>query len=101
MTQDIVEEQVKTYAKLLKLPSFAKYAEVLRAAEPNAEFGTLLLELMKRRVRTKTGKSKQAKIETSMLSLYEKHRGVGSKQVQRQFVSDLCTGACKLPVYQG
>lgn len=48
MTQDIVEEQVKTYAKLLKLPSFAKYAEVLRAAEPNAEFGTLLLELMKR-----------------------------------------------------
>ena len=47
MIADPVEEQISIYAKLLKLPTFAKYTEILRKADQSADFGTLLLELMK------------------------------------------------------
>ena len=42
-----VDEQIRFYAKQLKIPSFAEYQEVLRQTEPSAGFGDLLLELMK------------------------------------------------------
>lgn len=42
-----VDEQIRFYAKQLKIPSFAEYQEVLRQADPSAGFGDLLLELMK------------------------------------------------------
>ena len=42
-----VDEQIRLYAKQLKLPSFAEYKEVLRQADPSAGFADLLLELMK------------------------------------------------------
>ena len=41
------EELIRLYAKQLKIPTFADYSEVLRHAEPSADFATLLLELMK------------------------------------------------------
>lgn len=41
------DEQIRFYAKQLKIPSFAEYVEVLRQADPSAGFGELLLELMK------------------------------------------------------
>lgn len=40
-------ELLRLYAKQLKLPTFAEYAEVLRRADPSADFAELLLELMK------------------------------------------------------
>ena len=40
-------ELIRLYAKQLKLPTFAEYAEVLRRADPSADFAELLLELMK------------------------------------------------------
>lgn len=41
------EEELRLYAKLLKLPSFGEYRQILRQAEPDLDFGGLLLELMK------------------------------------------------------
>lgn len=40
-------ELIRLYAKQLKIPTFAEYAEVLRCADPSADFAELLLELMK------------------------------------------------------
>lgn len=47
MSVDPVQEQVRLYARQLKLPTFAKYPDVLRRARPDARFDDLLLELMK------------------------------------------------------
>lgn len=41
------EELIRLYAKQLKTPSFAEYRDVLRQADPSADFSELLLELMK------------------------------------------------------
>lgn len=40
-------ELIRLYAKQLKIPTFAEYAELLRRADPSADFAELLLELMK------------------------------------------------------
>ena len=40
-------ELIRLYAKQLKIPTFAEYAEVLRRADPSADFAELLLELLK------------------------------------------------------
>ena len=40
-------EMIRLYARQLKIPTFAEYEEILRQADPSADFGTLLLELMK------------------------------------------------------
>lgn len=40
-------EMIRLYARQLKIPTFAEYEEILRQADPFADFGTLLLELMK------------------------------------------------------
>ena len=48
MIQNITTEQIKIYAKLLKLPTFASYTEVVRQANQDDDFASILLELMKR-----------------------------------------------------
>ena len=40
-------EMIRLYARQLKIPTFAEYEEILRQADPSADFGTLLLEQMK------------------------------------------------------
>ena len=42
-----VDEQIRFYAKQLKIQSFAEHKEVLRQADPSSGFSDLLLELMK------------------------------------------------------
>ena len=46
----VIHEQIQIYAKQLKIATFCFYQEVLRQAEQNADFATLLLELLKREV---------------------------------------------------
>lgn len=43
----VTDEQIRLYARQLRLPAFADYREVLRQSNPNAGFGDLLLELMR------------------------------------------------------
>lgn len=47
MSVDPVQEQVRLYAKQLKLPTFVRYPDILRKGRPDARFEELLLELMK------------------------------------------------------
>jgi len=44
---NVLEEQIRLYARQLKLPVFGEYQQFLRQAEPDLDFGGLLLELMK------------------------------------------------------
>jgi len=47
MSIDPVQERIRLYAKQLKIPTFADYAEFLRQSNPNMRFEELLLDLMK------------------------------------------------------
>jgi len=44
---DPVLEQIRLYARQLRLPSFSRYPDILRKADPNTRFEDLLLELMR------------------------------------------------------
>lgn len=44
---DPVQEQINLYAKMLKIPTFADYGDVVRKAGTDTNFGEILLELMK------------------------------------------------------
>jgi len=50
MSVDVTQEQVRLYAKQLKIPTFADYPDLLRQCRPDAGFGELLFELMKREI---------------------------------------------------
>ena len=39
-------EQIRLYARQLKIPTFANYQDVLRQSKTNADFSDLLLDLM-------------------------------------------------------
>lgn len=43
---DAVHEQIRVYARQLKIPTFANYADTVRRCGPNTDFSGLLLELM-------------------------------------------------------
>lgn len=43
---DMREEQIRLYARQLKIPTFANYRDVLRQSKTNADFSDLLLDLM-------------------------------------------------------
>lgn len=43
---DMREEQIRLYARQLKIPTFANYQDVLRQSKTNADFSDLLLDLM-------------------------------------------------------
>lgn len=47
MSFDPVLEQIRLYARQLRLPSFSRYPNILRKADPNTRFEDLLLELMR------------------------------------------------------
>jgi len=43
---DIREEQIRLYARQLKIPTFSNYQDTLRQSKTNADFSDLLLDLM-------------------------------------------------------
>lgn len=47
MAINAVEEQIRLYAKHLKIPTFVDYNEILRRLKPDDRFEDILLELMK------------------------------------------------------
>lgn len=47
MTINPVEEQIRLYAKHLKIPTFGDYQELMRRLSPHETFDNVLLELMK------------------------------------------------------
>ena len=47
MSVNPVEEQIRLYAKQLKIPTFGDYNEILRRMKPDSKLEDILLELMK------------------------------------------------------
>ena len=43
---DVKDEQIRLYARQLKVPTFANYRDILRQCKPEADFTDLLLDLM-------------------------------------------------------
>lgn len=53
MSIRVVDEQIRLYAKQLKIPTFADYEQVLRQADPSLGLSGMLLELMKAECETR------------------------------------------------
>ena len=47
MSTTVTEDQIRMYAKLLKIPTFTTYKEALRQLSPDSDIGEILLSLMK------------------------------------------------------
>ena len=46
MSTTVIEDQIRMYAKLLKIPTFTTYKEVLRQLSPDSDISEILLSLM-------------------------------------------------------
>lgn len=62
---NILEEQVKLYAKQLRLPMFADYEQILRQASTDATFGDLLLELMQAELASRQENQMKKRLKTA------------------------------------
>lgn len=65
MSIDILNEQIRLYAKQLKLPSFASYEQVLRSADPSLGLSGLLLELMKNEIDARLENQNRRRLKTA------------------------------------
>lgn len=45
MSTTVTEDQIRMYAKLLKIPTFTTYKEALRQLSPDSDIGEILLGL--------------------------------------------------------
>ncbi len=60
-----IHESIKMYAKVLKLPSFTQYQDVIRQLEPNMGLGEMLLELMKKECNSRQDNQLKRRIHTA------------------------------------
>lgn len=58
-------EMIRLYARQLKVPVFAEYEEILCQADPSADFGTLLLELMKAETASRQENQNKRRLKTA------------------------------------
>ena len=65
MSVDPVQEQVRLYAKQLKLPTFTRYPDILRKARPDTRFAELLLELMKEETEQRQKNQNRKRLRTA------------------------------------
>ena len=65
MSGTVLHEQIRLCARLLRLPTFAEYEQILRQAEPSAGFGDLLLELMKAECATRQENQTRRRLRTA------------------------------------
>ena len=63
---NVTEEQVKLYAKQLRLPMFADYQQVLRQADSSATFADLLLELMQAELASRQENQMRKRLKAAM-----------------------------------
>lgn len=97
MPADPVQEQVRLYARQLKLPTFAGYPEIIRKSSQNARFEELLLELMKAEIAQRQENQNRKRLKTAgfpyMKTLDELDLSRYNGQFSDLFVSELAT--CK------
>ena len=65
MSVNPVSEQIRLYARQLKLPSFSRYPDILRKANPDTRFEDLLLELMKIETAQRQGNQNRRRLKAA------------------------------------
>ena len=58
-------ELIRLYTRQLKIPTFAEYEEVLRQADPSADFAMLLVELMKAETASRQENQHRRRLKTA------------------------------------
>lgn len=69
---DTKEEQIRLYARQLKIPTFANYADTIRQCAPDTDFSGFLLELMMTEASVPSGKPDTAPYEGCSPSPFQK-----------------------------
>ena len=97
MSIDVIDEQIRLYAKQMKIPTFAKYEQVLRQADPALGFSGMLLELMKAESEARLENKNKRRLKSAGFpyekTLSEFDFSELNKSVSPDFVREL--GTCK------
>lgn len=92
---ELLEEQIRLYAKQLKLPTFADYQQVLRQSNTGISFGDILLELMKAESASRQENQNRRRLKDAgfpfLKTLDEFHFSQLSESVSPVFISELAT----------
>ena len=62
---DAREEQIRLYAKQMKLPTFADYGEIVRRCETNADFSDILLQLLTREYESRQENQRRRRLKAA------------------------------------
>ena len=97
MSISAVDEQIRLYAKQMKIPTFADYEQVLRQAGPDLGFSDMLLELMKAENASRLENKNKKRLKKADFpfekTLSEFDFSELNRSVSADFVRDL--GTCK------
>lgn len=97
MSIDVIDEQIRLYAKQMKIPTFAEYEQVLRQADPDLGFSGMLLELMKAESEARLENKNKRRLKSAGFpyekTLSEFDFSELNKSVSPDFVREL--GTCK------
>lgn len=92
---DIIQEQIRLYAKQLKIPTFGDYQEILRQVDQNVSFGDLLLELMKAEALSRQDNQNKRRLKAAgfpyLKTLDEFDLSQLNKTVSPLFIQELAT----------
>lgn len=95
MSINVVDEQIRFYAKQLKLPSFASYEQILRSADASLGLSGLLLELMKAESNARLENQNRRRLKSAgfpyQKTLDEFDYSQLNKAVSEEFVKELAS----------
>lgn len=95
MSISVVDEQIRFYAKQLKIPTFAEYEQTLRQADPSLGLSGLLLELMKAECETRQENQNRRRLKSAgfpyQKTLDEFDFTQLNKSVSQEFVKELAS----------
>ncbi len=95
MRTDATQEQIRILAKQLKVPTFIQYPDLIRQMGPKADFGKLLLELMKSEYEQRQENQNRRRLKQACLpytkTLEELDLSRYSGQLTELFVNELST----------
>lgn len=95
MSISVVNEQIRLYAKQLKIPTFANCEEILRQADPSMGLSELLLELMKAELDARQENQNRRRLKAAgfpyLKTLDEFDCSQLNHAVTREFIQELAT----------
>ena len=95
MSISILDEQIRLYARQLKIPTFANYENVLRQADPSLGMAGLLLELMKAECETRQENQNRRRLKAAAFPFHKTLDEFDFSQlnpsVSQEFIKELAT----------